>query len=246
MNNTLSDPNSLQFCPVLAELVQSRRTIGTSGKVFNGIGALSSRNNLLTLRRLLLALKPERTLEIGLSFGGSALVFAASHKDLGRTPGRQHIALDPYQKAVWDSCGLLAVERSDLSGYLDFRPAFSAFELPKLIESGEQFGLIYVDGSHLVEDVFVDAYFGMRLLMEGGVIAFDDSSTDHVRKVISFFRSNLRDLCTELDLSPYRRQAKWASRRRYQLARALGKVQLIAFRQIGPTERKWDAPFRSF
>jgi len=27
---------------------------------------------------------------------------------------------------------------------------------------------MYVDGSHLFEDVFVDAYFGARLLTDGG------------------------------------------------------------------------------
>jgi hypothetical protein len=51
----------------------------------------------------------------------------------------------------------MAVERAGLMGYMDFRQAYSALELPKLIEQGTQFGLVYVDGSHLFEDVFVDA-----------------------------------------------------------------------------------------
>jgi hypothetical protein len=40
----------------------------------------------------------------------------------------------------------MAVERAGLMGYMDFRQAYSALELPKLIERGTQFGLIYVDG----------------------------------------------------------------------------------------------------
>ena len=88
--------------------------------------------------------------EIGFSFGGSCLVFTASHRDLGRTPTRQHIAIDPFSDSVWDDCGLLSIERAGLTNYLDFRSAFSSAELPKLISDGARFDLVYVDGSHLV------------------------------------------------------------------------------------------------
>jgi hypothetical protein len=91
-------------------------------------------------------------------------MFGATHRDLGRAPVGQHVVLDPFQETVWDRTGLLAMERAGLSGYLDFRPAFSALELPKMFKRHEQFEMVYVDGSHLVEDVFVDAYFVVRLL----------------------------------------------------------------------------------
>ena len=85
-------------------------------------------NNLIVLRGLMLELKPEHTLEVGLSFGGSCLVFTASHRDLGHAPAGQHVALDPFQKQVWDDAGLVAVEKGGLAGYLDFRSAFSSIE----------------------------------------------------------------------------------------------------------------------
>jgi cephalosporin hydroxylase len=65
-----------EFCPALAEMMRTRRVTGNSGKVFDGLAALSTGSNLLTLRRLMLNLRPKRTLEIGLSFGGSALMLA--------------------------------------------------------------------------------------------------------------------------------------------------------------------------
>jgi Methyltransferase domain len=236
-------PVSFGFGPVLAELLETRRAVGKTGRVFEGLAALSTIGNLNAIHALMRDTRALRTLEVGLSFGGSALAFCACHKELGRSPEAQHIALDPFQSSVWDSCGLMAVERAGLKGYLDFREAYSAVELPKLVERGTRFGLIYVDGSHLFEDVFVDSYFVIRLLTEGGVVAFDDSSNPHIAKVIAFLRSNLHGALDELDLSRYRKKEE---RLCYRVARYFDKVQLIAFRRVGSVERNWDAAFRSF
>jgi hypothetical protein len=132
MNNQTMNPDFFSFCPELKQLVTSRRAFGRSGKLFDGVGALSSDNNLVTLRNLCLKHKPERTLEIGMCFGGSALVFTASLRDLGRQAAGQHVALDPFQISVWDDAGVFAIQRAGLQGYLDFRPAFSSLELPRL------------------------------------------------------------------------------------------------------------------
>jgi predicted O-methyltransferase YrrM len=212
--------------------------------VFRDLGALSTINNLHTLRQLMLELEPERTLEVGLSFGGSCLALAATHRDLGHSPGRQHVALDPFQSTVWDDCGIEMVARAGLDGFLDFRPEFSSIELPRLLSAGVRFGLIYVDGSHLFEEVFVDSFFAARLLEEGGVLAFDDSTNPHVRKALRFVRSNLRESLKELDLSGCR--ADSGRSLRYRVAKTFGKVQLTAFRRIGVIERKWNVPYRSF
>ena len=72
------------YCPELKTLLRDRRTVGCNGKIFTDLGCLSSFDNLTTLRKLCLKLAPATTLEIGLGFGGSALVFASSHRDLGR------------------------------------------------------------------------------------------------------------------------------------------------------------------
>lgn len=178
--------SQFSFCQELQVLLEEHQAVGRTGKRFDGLNALSTENNLRILRSLCLEYQPRKTLEIGLSFGGSALVFTSSHRDLGRDPQKQHVAIDPYQKTVWDDCGLLALERAGLSSYLDFRPGFSALELPRLLESEERFDLAYIDDSHLFEDVFVDAYYIVRLLAENGIVAFDDSSNPNIAKVLRF------------------------------------------------------------
>jgi predicted O-methyltransferase YrrM len=231
------------FCPELAELIRTQRAVGRTGRVFDGLGALSTVNNLQVLRSLMLERKPARTLEVGLGFGGSALAIAASHHGLGHAPAAQHCILDPFQTADWDDAALLSLERAGLRDYVDFRAERSSIALGRLESEGARFGLIYVDGSHVFEDVFIDAYFGFRLLEPHGVILFDDCAIDHVAKALSFVTANWSSFAREIDLSALRTDG---GSLRYRAARRLGKVQLRAFTRTGDDTRAWDVPLQRF
>lgn len=233
----------LQSCPELARLLETGEITGKSGSV-RKISSMSTINNLEVLHNLCTQIKPKRTLEIGLAFGGSAMVFAASYRRAGLPAASQHTAVDPFQTSVWDDTGLIALKEAGLRPYLDFRPFRSSVALPRLITEGATFELIYVDGSHLFEDVFVDFYFSTRLLTDGGILAFDDSSDPHVNKVLRFIRSNCAFAYEAVDVGPLR--ADKGISLRYRLAKALGQSQLTAFRKIGPSERKWNSAFRDF
>jgi len=230
------------YCPVLEEMIRTQRTVGQSGRVFEQLGALSTVNNLEVLRALMLERRPARTLEVGLAYGGSALAITATHRELGHEPGRQHTVIDPFQKE-WDNAALAAIDRAGLAGYIDFRPQLSSIALGALAAEGASFGLIYVDGSHLFEDVFMDAYFGCRLLDQGGVILFDDCTIDHVAKVLGFVTANWSGWIAELDLSAYRDDG---GSLRYRAARSLGKIQLRAFTRTGTDTRPWDVALKDF
>lgn len=232
------------FCQDLVKMLITRKTVGKSGRVFSDLGALSTLNNLYVLRHLMMEFKPKRTLEIGLCFGGSGLVFTSTHQELGNMPSSQHTALDPFQTIAWDDSGVAAIEHAGLADYFDFRSAFSAHELPQLISEGSRFDLIYVDGSHLFEDVFLDAYFSLRLLTPSGIVAFDDACDPHVAKVLKFLRRNFSDFIEEIDLSSHRLDRGQSFR--YRIAKMLGRTQMRAFRVTGHPERKWDASFVDF
>jgi hypothetical protein len=57
---------TFDFCPVLAELLQSRRAVERTGRVYEGLAALSTINNLHTIHQLMLESRALRTLEVGL------------------------------------------------------------------------------------------------------------------------------------------------------------------------------------
>ncbi|WP_231989137.1 class I SAM-dependent methyltransferase [Mycobacterium sp. 852002-51613_SCH5001154] len=63
---------------------------------------------------------------------------------------------------------------SACTGRLTKRKGMSLDVLPRLVEEGQLYDLIYVDGSHLADDVLVDAVLTWRLLKPGGVVIFDD------------------------------------------------------------------------
>ena len=120
----------------------------------------------------------------------------------------------------------------------------SCFALPKLYQTGERFGLIYVDGSHLFEDVLVDFYFASLMLETGGIIAFDDSSCGHVLKVVAFIRSNLGSAYREL--SPYEVTAPRWPRLKQKVARWTNRQQLTLFQKVAAPVRDWNTAFKDF
>ncbi len=192
----------------------------------------------------MLQVKPERTLEIGLALGGSAITFCASHRDLGRMPEKQHIAIDPFQEGIWDEVGLKNVEEESLQKYLDCRIALSSLELPKLVSEQKTFHMVYIDGSHMFEDVFIDIYFITRLVPQGGIVLFDDSSDPQVAKVHRYIHRNLSNVWQEFDLGPYRNDLGRSLK--FQIARAFGKNQLLAYRKKTFGSRLYTHHYRDF
>jgi len=219
---------------VLGHLYSDAPIIGKSGKAFDSRPALSTVGNLKEIERLMCEGRPENTLEIGMAFGGSALVLAGTGRDVCSGAYR-HIAIDPFQSTIWDGVGLQCLEMAGLANYVEVLQEPSCLALPRLLGEGRQFGLIYVDGSHLFEDVFVDAYFSARLLSDRGYLLFDDSSNKHVAKVLAFIDTSVRTL----ERAPDR---TW----RLRVARMLGKRQLTVYRRTGTIDRAWNSRFYNF
>ncbi len=114
----------------------------------------------------------QRTLEVGLAYGGSTLFFLAAHARRGRG---EHIALDPFQYEDYAGEGLNLIERSGLGERFRFEPVRSREGLRDLARGGEVVDLAYVDGDHMVWAVLSDLIGVDALLRPGGFLAFDDS-----------------------------------------------------------------------
>lgn len=239
---TLKRETGLTFCGPLDALVSSGKTVDRDGAVVS-TGGTSTVNNLLVLRNLFAEMRPAATLEIGLAYAASALALSQSHQDAGASAAQQHVAIDPFQSHL-NYAGIAAVEAAGFTGYLRHVEDFSDRALPMLLAEGARFDIIYIDGSHLFEDVFLDAHYAQQLLNVGGVMLFDDSSDAHVAKVLKFLRGNMAASLSEVDLAPYRADAGLPLR--YRAARALGRTQLTGFRKTGEGRRPWDSPLHRF
>lgn len=60
--------------------------------------------------------------------------------------------------------------------------AHSVTALDRLVASGGQFDVIYVDGSHMRDDVMVDSILAWRLLRPGGLMIWDDYGGGHDKR----------------------------------------------------------------
>jgi predicted O-methyltransferase YrrM len=67
----------------------------------------------------------------------------------------------------------------------------TAIVLPRLLTEGRRFDLVFVDGNHRFEGVFLALVYAGRLLAEGGVAFVDDAQLAGVAKAIRFCVSNL-------------------------------------------------------
>jgi len=133
------------------------------------------------------AVKPVKTLEIGMAYGMSTLFICQAHRDNGLG---HHTAIDPFQEKTFKSIGLLNVERANLKDILRFYHAPSDEVLPQLCANNEHFDFAFIDGSHLFDYALVDFFYIDKLLNIGGHVAFDDLWMPGVRKVASFVLKN--------------------------------------------------------
>lgn len=218
-------------------------TADADGNTVTALG-LSSRNNLITLRNLQLDMKATRTLEVGLAHAASALVFTQTTSDIGPGAGSTHVAIDPFQSAHLKNAGVRAIEASGNAARFRLIEDFSDRALPKLLEAGERFDIIYIDGSHLIEDVLIDMHYSTQLLEVGGMMLFDDCADPHVAKALAFARSNLRHCLDEAALAQYR--ADGGQTARYRVAQLLGRSQMRGFRKIAGHRRPWNSPLGRF
>lgn len=221
--------SSLEFCPTLDQLYRTGKAVDDAGIVKTANG-LSTQNNLLIIRKVMMLLRPTSTIEIGLAAGASALTFAASHRDSGSPPAAQHVAIDPYQGA-FGHLGKTLLKRAGLEPFTQVIEEPSCLALPDLMREGRSFGLAYIDGSHAVQECMLDFYYLRHLLTMGGIVLLDDCASRGVREMVSFIRKEIVSF-EEFDLSPFREDSL-----RYRAARVLRKAQCLAFKKVADPKK---------
>jgi len=147
----------------------------------------------MVLHNLILNNRIERSLEIGFAYGLSTMFICQGYADrdlkLLQHPNI-HTVIDPLQKQLWKNIGLLNLERSGFQSMVRFIEEPSHIALPRLLEEGQLFDLVFIDGAHLTEFVMLDFFYTSRLLNPGGIIVFHDTCMPSVRKVITFILRN--------------------------------------------------------
>jgi predicted O-methyltransferase YrrM len=181
------------------------------------------------LQEMVIDLRAEVALEVGLAQGASAMFVADV---LTRSPRTRFIAMDPLQEDVWRNVGLNNLRRSGHGSIVDFYPLPSHQALPRLEMEGAALDFAFIDGWHTFDYALVDFFYVDRMLRAGGIVALDDCQYPGIRKLCRYIATNLhysvhRCLAEDLpDRLPMRHRAlrvagRW---RDYPVGRPLSRL----------------------
>lgn len=190
---------------------------------------------LRKLEELVIQEKPARVLEVGMANGTSSVVLADA---LLKTSGGHLTSIDPNQTMPppigYDSAGLKAVRR--LTNQHRLIEDYDYLALPRLVEQGETFDFILVDGFHSFDLTLLDLYYADRLLTVGGLLVCHDSSSPAVYKALRWLEANkpytrLSPPLYTGGLSVLRRLYNCVFRRRERVERQTNWQMLVAYRK---------------
>lgn len=223
--------------PILEELIRTGVSPTPEG------GSVPLQSHVLAdeaefLGRVVRALEPRTTLEVGLAMGCSALAICDA---LSGTPQARHIVLDPRQHArpLWGGIGLHNLSRAGFTPRVEFHEQPSYRGLAALEAAGRRIQFAFIDGFHTFDYTLVDFFLIDRLLDVGGLVAFDDADWPSVRRVVRYVATNLA--YTVHAAMPPRRERWSVARRGYEGARAVGGALFGAAARIPGAGRVVEA-----
>ncbi|MEY2606011.1 MAG: hypothetical protein QOH31_3827 [Verrucomicrobiota bacterium] len=164
------------------------REIFTKKQVFDSAGAPHplasnvSESEALDLYSAVRAIRPERSLEIGLAHGVSALAILAA---LAANGSGHHYMIDPFQRN-YDYCGKAMIERAGFSSLHTFFERFPEEIIPQL----PKLRFAFIDSSHLFDFTLLEFVLIDKKLEVGGIIAFHDLWMPSIQSVVRFVLAN--------------------------------------------------------
>ncbi len=143
------------------------------------------------LKELLLQLRPEATLEIGMANGESSLIICEVLNQLGKG---KHMAIDPFESSPdgWAGRGVEKIRQAGLSHCFELLEEFDYLVLPRLVAERKFFDFILIDGWHSFDYTFIDIFYADLLLKPGGVLAIHDTGWPAVYKACRFLETHKR------------------------------------------------------
>jgi predicted O-methyltransferase YrrM len=141
--------------------------------------------NANALYRFIRNRRPTKIVEIGMAFGASTLAIL---KALSDNENGHLVSMDPY--IGWPKAEEIAKHQVARSGWTHLHthlkaPSFQG--LTEMFVAGDKVDLVYVDGFHRYDYVFADAFLADKVLIEGGVLVFNDCGWRSVHRAIRHF-----------------------------------------------------------
>jgi predicted O-methyltransferase YrrM len=140
------------------------------------------------LQRMIAAVRPTTSLEIGMAYGVSTLFICEALAQLPHPA--THIVMDPLQRQMWRNIGLHNVRAAGYGDLVHFLEEPSEYCLPRLLQQGTQVQVALIDGVHTFDQCVLEFYYIDRMLPVGGVVIFDDVTWRAIRRAVRYVLSH--------------------------------------------------------
>jgi predicted O-methyltransferase YrrM len=156
------------------------------------------------IRKRLVETRAKNTLEVGLAYGTSALVFAEYHQRAKNT-GVCHTAIDPNQygsgEGHWEGIGVQNLKRVGFVRGRNWRlvEKSSVDALPELSKK-LKLDVALIDGYHLFDYTLLDVFYCLKMLRVGGVLIVDDKKMRAIKAVAQYVMrayKNVAEICPD-------------------------------------------------
>lgn len=180
----------------------------------------------------------QRTLETGVALGISTLAITQAVSEQGGI----HYGIDPLQRSEHRGAALDLLEEHRLSQSFELREGPSHVELPRLLEEGHRFDLVFIDGWHTFDNKLLDYFYGDRMLSVGGWLVVHDLWFPSVRKLLGFVRGQGTYEIDSIRGGPW----SWRAKLRRKAAAAVnrtpppGSPNLLVLRKSSDALPAWD------
>ncbi len=200
--NTEKDP---KFTKQFLEVMLQHRVVFTPEGEYRRLHSHTRTEEHLHLRKVLSSTKAKQTLEVGLAYGSSALVFAEHHQKM-KNEGICHTIIDPNQYGKgdghWEGIGAENLKRCGFIKGRNWRliENTSVKVLPALLS---KFGngwldVALIDGWHLFDYTLLDIFYCLEMVRVGGYVIVDDKNQTSVAAVAKYINrsySHVLDVC---------------------------------------------------
>jgi predicted O-methyltransferase YrrM len=168
--------------PAALERAFASRLVHDASGAPRALAGNVSREEALTLYRVVRAVQPRTSVEIGFAQGISttAILKALADNKLG-----EHHVLDPNQRH-YGNCGLATVSASGVAEYLHFHEKYAEDIIPRL----PKIQFAFIDSSHLFDLTISEFVLVDKKLAVGGVIGFHDLWMPSLQKVLRYVLAN--------------------------------------------------------
>jgi len=174
-----------------------------------------SQQQATALYDVVLELKPQLSVEVGLALGASTAVILQALADGGQ-PAKHHV-LDPFQETDWHGAGLEMIRRTGFEHLCAFHSAYAEEVVPGL----GPLDFAFIDASHLFDFTLTEFVLCDKKLRVGGLIGFHDLWMGAQQKLLRFILTNRHYEAVRLPTSAARQ-----GRGRRALARLLRALPL--------------------